>query len=505
MPEPLRLPDATGSADSGGVRIAWWSAGTGDRTLLVVPTWNFVDSRVTADLVNDLSDEFRVVWFDARGSGQSDRRTAAGYTTFDHAADVMAVVESAGIGRMTMAAGSSGCSAMVLAARRLGERVDGLVFLGQSVDLDVTPATVEAPDRFFGPAPPDPEGFEWFNAEIFRRDWSGFRQWFFEVCFNEPGSQPTRDSVFAIAADADVEVLIQQQLDDAGTPHAEVVVSAIAGLTVPALVIHGSNDLIVPVEAAHQLAAMLPAGRLAVVEGGGHRPDVRSPELVNPLVRAFVAGRPLPDVPMVTMFLSPAEIRTRIPASSQSEDERQRFVHRPNLVRVEAAGGPTQAHRVDDRCLLDENSRLLGTNGDQRAERRRSGTARGRRHEHGAQFEVFVCLHDDRVPRAPLLVSSRVARRRQPEDLAPDHQSARRCGASAASCSRMTRISSRSSSSAASRRTSSRVADRARRRAAASRSATRTASESLRPSARMTSRAASEPSSSRTWSERAMK
>lgn len=83
----------------------------------------------------------------------------------------------------------------------------------------------------------------------------------------------------------------------------------------------------------------------------------------------------------------------------------------------------------------------------------------------------------------------------------PRHSGER--GASSASCSRTTRISSRSCGSAASLCTSARIEERARRRAAASRRAVRTASESVSPSARTTSRAAAEASSSRTWSERA--
>lgn len=53
----LRLPEpeAFGFADVAGVQIAWQSFGHGESAVLVVPTWNFVDSRVSASLVRDLS------------------------------------------------------------------------------------------------------------------------------------------------------------------------------------------------------------------------------------------------------------------------------------------------------------------------------------------------------------------------------------------------------------------------------------------------------------------
>ncbi len=47
----LRLPEpeAFGFADVAGVQIAW-QFGHGESAVLVVPSWNFVDSRVSAPL-----------------------------------------------------------------------------------------------------------------------------------------------------------------------------------------------------------------------------------------------------------------------------------------------------------------------------------------------------------------------------------------------------------------------------------------------------------------------
>jgi pimeloyl-ACP methyl ester carboxylesterase len=35
--------------------------------------------------------------------------------------------------------------------------------------------------------------------------------------------------------------------------------------------------------------AAIPDARLVVIPGGGHRPDIRGPELVNPLLLEFLA------------------------------------------------------------------------------------------------------------------------------------------------------------------------------------------------------------------------
>lgn len=188
----------------------------------------------------------------------------------------------------------------------------------------------------------------------------------------------------------------------------------------------------------------------------------------------------------------------------KGEDEHERLIDCAELVRVESSRRSAEPLRIDDSRLLCEHTRFLTRERDRRPEARGAGARRGGRDEKRAQAEEFVGLHDDRVAAASLLVSARALRRREPEDLATYHQSSRDVGASSASCSRMTRISSRSCSSAASMRTSSRTADRSRRRAAASRSAMRTASESLSSPARTISRAAAEASSRRTCSDRAI-
>jgi pimeloyl-ACP methyl ester carboxylesterase len=57
---------------------------------------------------------------------------------------------------------------------------------------------------------------------------------------------------------------------------------------VPALVIHGSEDLIVPVENGRALARRLPSGRYVELEGRGHNVMLEDPETFNALVLGFL-------------------------------------------------------------------------------------------------------------------------------------------------------------------------------------------------------------------------
>jgi pimeloyl-ACP methyl ester carboxylesterase len=59
----------------------------------------------------------------------------------------------------------------------------------------------------------------------------------------------------------------------------------------PVLLIHGSEDKVNPLEKnAAILIKALPQGRLEVLEGYGHLPEVEAPDVVNRMLRQFFAG-----------------------------------------------------------------------------------------------------------------------------------------------------------------------------------------------------------------------
>jgi 3-oxoadipate enol-lactonase len=60
-------------------------------------------------------------------------------------------------------------------------------------------------------------------------------------------------------------------------------------IDVPALVVHGSEDLIVPVENGRMLARRLPNARYGELEGRGHNLMLEDPEAFNALVLDFLA------------------------------------------------------------------------------------------------------------------------------------------------------------------------------------------------------------------------
>ncbi|HPF34388.1 MAG TPA: alpha/beta fold hydrolase [Candidatus Krumholzibacteria bacterium] len=65
-------------------------------------------------------------------------------------------------------------------------------------------------------------------------------------------------------------------------------VDDLPGFDVPALVIHGAEDRLIPVAEAELTASRLPDAQLVVIPGAGHLPNLEQPEAFNAAVRTFL-------------------------------------------------------------------------------------------------------------------------------------------------------------------------------------------------------------------------
>ncbi len=258
-PEPAERGFAT-SVD--GTKIAWYRYGTGDAAVLFVPTWNLVDARVVGHQVAALREHLTVVTYDPRGAGASDR-PAHGYDFARHAADAVAVLDAVNIDRAAVVTASRGFNATVLVAAEHPRRIERIAAVAPYMRLEADPA------------PPDPA-----RLEAIRRDWPGFIVPFMHAVFSEPGSEALIEEMIGIGMDASPEVIATQEVElDWRRP-----ASQLGSVPHETLFIHGEDDRPVPVAHARQLAAAMPNAHLEVIAGGGHRPDIRSPELVEPLL-----------------------------------------------------------------------------------------------------------------------------------------------------------------------------------------------------------------------------
>ncbi|MEO8470077.1 MAG: alpha/beta hydrolase [Chloroflexota bacterium] len=274
-------PDETGMALNQGVRIAWKRYGEGPQSILFMPTWNFVDSRVLRHQVVGLRDRFRLITYDARGSGESDH-PGVGYRFDDHASDALAVMEATRTLTASIVAASAGTHAAVLMATRHPELVERLVLIVPPMDLVVSDAT-PVPARPISTSGDDDPGVV---PPAWRTDYAAFVDWFLAEVFSEPGSASTIAEVTSIALEADHDMLVQQatELDWDAAP------AVLHEIRCQTLVIHGEADRTLDVATVRAVVERIPGARLALLAGLGHRPDIRRPDIVNPILAEFVTG-----------------------------------------------------------------------------------------------------------------------------------------------------------------------------------------------------------------------
>src|SRR6188508_649498 len=191
-------PDATGSIERDGVRVAWDRYGDGTPTILLLPTWSVIHSRFWKLQIPYLARHFRVVTFDGRGNGRSDRPPSApAYSDVEFVADALAVLDATGTERAVIVGLSMGGGYALRLAAEHEERVLGAVFIGAAIPFDVRPPERAAADTasFEEPQPTD-EGWARYNAHYWRRDWPGFAEFFAGQMFTEPHStKPIEDTI----------------------------------------------------------------------------------------------------------------------------------------------------------------------------------------------------------------------------------------------------------------------------------------------------------------------
>src|SRR5437764_14061671 len=102
-------PDATGFVERDGVHLRWEVYGTGEPTVLLLPTWSIVHSRHWKMQIPYLARHARVITFDGRGNGRSDKPLGVQhYVESEFVADAVAVMDATATGSATVAGVSCG-------------------------------------------------------------------------------------------------------------------------------------------------------------------------------------------------------------------------------------------------------------------------------------------------------------------------------------------------------------------------------------------------------------
>jgi pimeloyl-ACP methyl ester carboxylesterase len=105
------------------VRIFWEAYGSGDQTILLLPTWEIVHSRIWKGQIPYLARRFRVLTFDPRGNGRSDRPPqVSAYNRREFVEDAIAVLDAQGVDQAVVVSCCAGVG-VLLAAEHPGDAV----------------------------------------------------------------------------------------------------------------------------------------------------------------------------------------------------------------------------------------------------------------------------------------------------------------------------------------------------------------------------------------------
>ena len=292
-------------ARSGELFIAYTSEGTGPPNLVVTPG-DFFHLEIArewpplARFMDRLASFSRLIVLDRRGTGLSDGMAPA--TTQDDAMDdIRAVMDDAGVEQAVLMGATEGGPTCILFAATFPQRVSALVLFG------TFPRRLQAADY---PAGYPKEQHEWI-LRVLEQRWGR----------NPVGVKTTVPSRADDPAFLSWAERLQRYSTSPGSAIAwyrlsgEIDVrSVLPTIRVPTLVMHRTEDMIVPVGHGRYLAAQIPGAKYVELPGGDHFWFEGDSETTLAEIAEFITGvrpAPVPDRVLLTVLFTDIVDSTR--------------------------------------------------------------------------------------------------------------------------------------------------------------------------------------------------
>jgi len=218
---------------------------------------------------------YRVILYDHRGTGRSDRALPETISVDDFADDILALMDSLGIARASVMGHAAGGLAGLALALKAPDRLDRLIVVN-------------------GWAKADPHFLRCFEARLALLRDSG------------PEAYLRAQPIFLYPADwasehsAELDAELPAQLAQfPGVETMEKRIAALAGfdasdrlgeIATPVLVVGARDDILVPSRAAEALADGLPNAGLGMPDYGAHACNVTYPDNFNDFILAWLSG-----------------------------------------------------------------------------------------------------------------------------------------------------------------------------------------------------------------------
>lgn len=270
-------------ARSGDVQIAYQVTGSGPLDVVLAPgtvshldlQW---DSPVSRRDIEAWSPFARLVRFDKRGTGLSDRPTYAA-TLEERTDDIRAVLDAVGLERAVIFGRSEGGQMACMFAATYPERTTALVTWGTMARW------VQAEGHPWGLSPAEHAAM----LEELEKNWPS------EYYARGPGAGLGQD------ADPELMAFVMRLMQAGASPAAAVALERMNGevdirdllptISVPALVMCNSDDPLAPAEAVRAMAAAIRGSRYVEFPGRSHFVGPNIDRMIA-TVREFVTGQP---------------------------------------------------------------------------------------------------------------------------------------------------------------------------------------------------------------------
>jgi pimeloyl-ACP methyl ester carboxylesterase len=248
-------------ARSGEVSIAYRIIGDGPIDLVWVPgIYSHVEFQLTdssfAQFVESLAAFSRLIIFDKRGTGMSDRDVGVA-SLEERMDDVRAVMDAAGSERAVVYGASEGGPMAALFAATYPERTIALVLFGTFARATAAPGWSGIP------------GEEW-------------KRYVEECAANFPDVLDIETYAPSVAGDSEIRewwsTLTRMSASPGSLRTLQTMVgeldvrSVLPTIQVPTLVLHRRGDLVVPIEAGEYIASQIPNAKFVALEGVDHVP-----------------------------------------------------------------------------------------------------------------------------------------------------------------------------------------------------------------------------------------
>jgi pimeloyl-ACP methyl ester carboxylesterase/predicted glycosyltransferase len=282
-----KLPSKNGFVERDGVKLYYESYGEGPETMVFIPPWSIVHSRIYKAQLPYFSERFRCVTYDGRGNGKSDRPAdVAAYSLDNYVADALAVMDASDAGKAIVVGLSFGGMLTCILAAHHPERVKAAILAGTVSSIGPTNYPYLAPKHFVAKHERF-EGWNKFNREHWLANYPDFAEYFVRNIHSDPHSTKQIEDGIDWASDTTGAVLVKTIEARAMPPHFDVSEAMYRKIRCPMLIIHGDNDRIQPYARA-KVVAEITGAELVTIQGGGHNPLGRIPARSNAVIVDFL-------------------------------------------------------------------------------------------------------------------------------------------------------------------------------------------------------------------------